>query len=108
MNAANVPNTRWGRAATIDQERRRAPETGLLVEPPPSVGIPAMIAAPSPKVTASAIKSMFVEVGKKPRIPLAIPKPTAPASIDVAATIAFALPTCPAGTRFGIAACLAG
>jgi hypothetical protein len=47
---------------------------------------------------------MFVEPGDKAKIAPANPKPIAPASIEVAATIALALPTCPGGTNPGIAA----
>jgi hypothetical protein len=56
------------------------------------------------KVIASAMKSMFVDFGDKARIAPASPNPMAPASIVVAATIAFAFPTCPGGTNPGIAA----
>src|SRR5487761_485794 len=109
-NAARVPMTRCGRAATIDHDRRNAPETEACDAPPPKLGMLKTIAAASTKVIASATKSMLgVDLaGDSVKIAPARPNPIAPASIDVAATMAFALPTCPDGTRLGIAACRAG
>src|SRR5438046_5724253 len=70
--------------------------------------MPRMMAAASTKVVASAINRMFIDVGNRVRMAAATPKPTAPVSMLVAATIAFAFPIWPGGTRLGIAACLAG
>src|SRR5450631_124555 len=103
-NAARVPTTRCGRTATIDQDRRHAPDTEAADVPPPRFRMLNTIAAASAKVIASATKSMLVDFGESAKIAPASPNPTAPASIVVAATIALAFPTCPVGTRLGIAA----
>src|SRR6266851_3881018 len=103
-NAASAPITRCGRAATIDQERRNAPDTDAAAAPPPRLGMLRMITAARAKVMASATNSMLVDFGERAKIAPARPNPIAPASIVVAATIALALPTCPVGTRPGIAA----
>src|ERR1700693_4649933 len=109
-NAASAPMTRCGRAATMDQERRNAPDTDTADVPPPRLGMLKTIAAARTKVMASATKSMLgVDFGgERAKIAPATPNPMAPASIEVAATMALALPTCPAGTRLGIAAWRAG
>src|SRR5258708_11155835 len=99
---------RWGGAATTDQERRSAPETEAALAPPPKFVIPTTIAAASANVIASATKSMLVYLGESANKAPANPQPTAPSSIVLAATIALALPTCPAATRPSIAACRAG
>jgi hypothetical protein len=70
--------------------------------------MPVTIAAASRNVIASATNSMLVDLGDSAKIAPARPNPTAPASIVVAATIAFAFPTWPDGTRPGIAAWRAG
>src|SRR6266853_886115 len=104
--AASVPITRCGRAATMDHERRNAPDTEACEVPPPKFGMLNTIAAASTNVIASATKSMLgVDLGgDSARIAPAMPNPMAPASIEVAATMALAFPIWPAGTRFGIAA----
>src|SRR5580692_746920 len=98
--------TRCGRAATMAHDRLNAPDTDACDVPPPKVGMLNTIAAASTNVIASATKSMLgVDfAGDSAKIAPARPNPIAPASIEVAATIALAFPTCPAGTRVGIAA----
>src|SRR3989442_9111041 len=103
-NDASVPTTRWGRAATIDQLRLNAPESFAFRVPAPRLGTPTTIVAASANVRASATNNILVEFGFHANMAPANPKPTAPASIVVADTIALALPTCPGGTRAGIAA----
>src|SRR2546423_14102275 len=91
-NAARVLTPKWGRASTIDHVGRSAPATEVAIRPPPRFGIPRMMPAASTKVAASATKRTLIELGTVLKIAAATPKPTAPASIDVAATIALALP----------------
>src|SRR5437899_12377853 len=70
--------TKCGRAATTAQERRKPPETGVPMDPPPSVGIPRMITAASTNVAASAMNKTFVDLGNRERIPQQCRTPVPP------------------------------
>src|SRR5438105_2960536 len=96
------------RAGRIAHEPLRAPDTDAAAAPPPRFLIPTTKAAAIAKVAASTKNKTVGEPGCNERIAPARPNPRALATIVVAATIAFALPTCPTGTRPGIAAWRAG
>ena len=77
-NAANVLIAKCGRASTTAHERRNAPDTEVLIDPPPRFGMPRMITAPRTKVMASAMNNVLIDPGNLLRIAAATPKPIAP------------------------------
>src|SRR5216683_2117733 len=81
------------KAPAIAHDRRIAPDKAVAAEPPPRLGIPAMIAAAKTKVAASAMNRTLADLGTSVRMAPAIAKPIAAHSIVVAPIRAFALPT---------------